>query len=364
MSLAIAEYTERYKENKPMGFKKLTNQEIASFCGQTAMLFQAGITPLESMGILLNDSNTTEGREIIRKIADTCSKGESFSQSLKISEVFPDYVLHMITIGEESGNLDHVMQSLSDYYEREDSISDSIKSAVSYPFIMIGIMLLVIFVLLGKVMPIFNQVFIQLGSEMSGISATLLHMGNSLNQYSLIFVLILLVFVLLYLLSTKTKKGRMLTRNFLSIFPLTKSFYEKLAAGRFASGMALTIGSGMDTFSSLDMVSQLTEHKGMQDKIESCKKSIKDGANFSEALSESGIFSNLYSRMVAVGFRTGSIDIVLQKIADNYDKETERKIRSIISILEPTLVIILSIIVGLILLSVIFPLMGIMSSIG
>lgn len=347
-----------------MGYKKLSNQEIASFCGQSAMLFHAGITPLESMGILLNDSNTTEGREIIRQIANTCKKGESFSKSLDFSGVFPDYVIHMISIGEESGNLDNVMQSLSDYYEREEYISDSIKSAISYPFIMIGIMLLVIFVLLGKVMPIFNQVFIQLGSQMSGISATLLHLGNSLNQYSLIFVLILLAFVLLYLLCTKTKKGRLLTRNFLSVFPLTRSFYEQLAAGRFASGMALTIGSGMDTFSSLDMVSHLTEHKGMQEKIEVCKKSLNDGANFSEALSTSGIFSNLYSRMVAVGFRTGSIDIVLHKIADYYDKATEKKIRSIISLLEPTLVIVLSIIVGLILLSVIFPLMGIMSSIS
>lgn len=344
--------------------KRLSNQEIASFCSQTAMLFSAGITPTESMHILQNDSKTTEGREILQKILDTCRQGSSFAEALKATDVFPDYVLHMIALGEESGNLDNVMQSLANYYEREDSIADSIRSAVSYPFIMIAIMLLVIFVLLGKVMPIFNQVFIQLGSEMSGISATLLNLGNSLNRYSLIFVAVLAALVVLYLLSVKTKKGRTLTRRILSAFPLTRGFYEKLAAGRFASGMALTISSGMDTFSSLDMVSELTEHKGMQQKIAACKKAIKEGANLSEALTASGIFSNLYARMVAVGFRTGSIDTVMHKIADNYDRETERKIRSIISILEPTLVIILSVIVGLILLSVIFPLMGIMSSIG
>lgn len=344
--------------------KRLSNQEIASFCSQTGMLFQAGIAPAEAISILLNDSKTNEGREILQQILDICKQGEPFSSALQAVDVFPEYVLHMISIGEESGNLDDVMQSLANYYEREDSIADSIRSAVSYPFIMIGIMVLVIFVLLGKVMPIFNQVFIQLGSEMTGISATLLSMGNSLNRYSVIIVAILVIGVCLFFFSTKTKTGRRITRKFLSAFPLTKSFYEKLAAGRFASGMALTISSGMDTYTSLDMVSELTEHKGMQEKIAVCKKAIQDGANFSEALTSSGIFSNLYSRMVAVGFRTGSIDTVMQKIADNYDKETEKKIRSIISILEPTLVIILSIIVGLILLSVIFPLMGIMSSIG
>lgn len=347
-----------------MRSSKLTNQEIASFCGQTAMLFQAGITPVESMQIMLSDSKSTEGKAVIEAILKTCRKGESFANALRDSDVFPDYVLHMITIGEESGNLDDVMQSLADYYEREESISDSIRSAVSYPFIMIGIMLLVIFVLLGKVMPIFNQVFIQLGSEMSGISASLLQIGNSLNRYSLLILIVLAVLVLVYLLSVKTKRGRTISRKFLSVFPPTKSFYEKLAAGRFASGMALTISSGMDTYTSLDMVSALTEHTGMQKKIAECKEAIKQGANLSEALTGANIFSNLYARMVSVGFKTGSIDTVMNKIADHYDKETERKIRSIIAILEPTLVIILSVIVGFILLSVIFPLMGIMSSIG
>lgn len=344
--------------------KSLSNQEIASFCSQTAMLFQAGITPTEGMNILLNDSKSTEGKELLQEIVNNCNLGGHFSDALKSTGVFPDYVLHMIRLGEESGDLDVVMQSLSDYYDREDSITDSIKSAVSYPLIMIGIMLLVIFVLLGKVMPIFQQVFIQLGSEMTGISATLLQLGNSLNRYSLILLGILVVCVLLYLIAVKTKRGHSFCVRLLSVFPPTKSFYEKLAAGRFANGMALAISSGMDTFASLDMVSELTEHKGMQEKIAICKKAIEDGANLPEALAVSDIFSNLYARMVSVGFRTGSIDIVMQKIADNYDRETEKKIHSIISILEPTLVIILSVIVGLILLSVIFPLMGIMSSIG
>lgn len=102
----------------------------------------------------------------------------------------------------------------------------------------------------------------------------------------------------------------------------------------------------------------------MRQKIAACKKYIEDGDNLSEALTKASIFSNLYSRMVAVGFRTGSIDLVMTKISENYEKETDKKLQSIIAILEPTLVIILSLIVGLILLSVILPLMGIMSSIG
>lgn len=344
--------------------KRLSNQEIASFCGQAAMLLQAGITPADGMHILLTDSKTNTAREILTTIRDVCRQGNSFAKALKKTNVFPDYVIHMIALGEESGHLDDVMQSLSDYYDREQTIAESVRNAVRYPFIMIAVMMLVIFVLLGKVMPIFNQVFIQLGSEMTGISATLLQLGNTLNRYSLVVVAVLVILVVLYLFATKTKVGRKISKKFFSVFPLTRGFYDKLAAGRFANGMALTISSGMDTFSSLDMVSEIVQHKGMQAKISECKKAIKAGANLSEALSGSGIFSNLYARMISIGFKTGSIDIVMQKIADNYDRETEKKIHSIISILEPTLVIFLSVIVGLVLLSVIFPLMGIMSSIG
>lgn len=102
----------------------------------------------------------------------------------------------------------------------------------------------------------------------------------------------------------------------------------------------------------------------MQHKITVCKEAIRAGSNLAEALSQAGIFNHLYSQMVAVGFKSGNVDVVLSKIADSYEKNSDRKMQTIISIIEPTLVIILSIIVGLILLSVILPLMGIMSSIG
>lgn len=344
--------------------KLLSNSEIASFCSQTAMILNAGITPAEGMNILLADTNEPKGKAILEEILSSCRQGESFCHALIATGVFPDYVLHMVELGEESGNLDDVMKSLAAYYEREESIAESIRGAVRYPFIMIGMMILVIFVLLTKVLPIFNQVFIQLGSEMTGISSSLLSLGNSLNRYSLLLLILLLVCALLYFIGFRTRGGKRISRRFFTVFPLTKGFYEKVAAGRFASGLAMTVSSGLDTYSSLDMVSALVENRHMEERIAVCKQNLENGDNLSEALTKSNIFSNLYSRMVAVGFKTGSVDLVMEKISENYERETDKKLQSIISVLEPTLVIILSLIVGLILLSVILPLMGIMSSIG
>ena len=344
--------------------KLLSNEEIASFCNQAAMLFQAGIPPVESINIMLEDVKSSGGKELLTQILEVCSQGEPFYRALESTGVFPDYVINMLALGEESGNLDVCMLSLAAYYEKEQNISDSIKGAVTYPFIMIAMMVVVIFVLISKVMPIFQQVFIELGSEMTGFSASLLKLGSSLNRYSVVFLVIICVLGALYLFATKTASGKRSFTRFLTVFPLTKRFYESVACERFASGMALTLSSGMDTFSGLDMVSSLVGNKKMQEKIELCRQSLEKGDNFAEALSSSGIFNHLHSQMVGVGFKSGNIDIVLKKIADSYEKETDRRIQSIVSVLEPTLVIILSVIVGLILLSVILPLMGIMASIG
>ena len=251
------------------------------------------------------------------------------------------------------------MSSLADYYEKEDAIAGSIRDAVTYPFIMIAMMAAVIVVLVSRVMPIFEQVYIELGSEMTGFAASLLRLGNHLNRYSFIFVSILCILLLLYLFATRTQTGKRVTARFLNWFPLTRRFYESVA-----SGMALTLSSGMDTYSSLDMVAALVGNEKMKQKILSCKEAINAGANFAEALTGAGIFNHLYSQMVSVGFRSGNVDVVLKKIADRYEETTNRRLQSIIAILEPTLVIILSVIVGLILLSVILPLMGIMTSIG
>ena len=238
------------------------------------------------------------------------------------------------------------------------------RDAVTYPFIMIAMMAAVIVVLVSRVMPIFEQVYVELGSEMTGFAASLLRLGNHLNRYSFIFVSILCILLLLYLFATRTQTGKRTTARFLNWFPLTRRFYESVACERFASGMALTLSSGMDTYSSLDMVAALVGNEKMKQKILICKEAINAGANFAEALIDADIFNHLYSQMVSVGFRSGNVDVVLKKIADRYEEDTNRKLQSIIAILEPTLVIILSVIVGLILLSVILPLMGIMTSIG
>ena len=147
--------------------KMLSNSEIASFCKQTAWILKAGITPAEGMEILINDTISKEGKELLQQIRMICNKGNHFYTALEETGVFPQYVVKLTALGEESGNLDVVLMSLAEYYEREETITDSIRSAVTYPLIMIAMMFFVIIILIVKVLPIFKQVFVQLGTEMT-----------------------------------------------------------------------------------------------------------------------------------------------------------------------------------------------------
>lgn len=344
--------------------KMLTNHEISDFTSQFSMILKAGINPVEGLGILNSDVKNQEGQMIIQSMLEDCQRGERFYHSMEQTGVFPKYVLDMVRLGEETGKLDDVMVSLSLYYDREQQTSDSIKSAITYPFAMIAMMLAVIIVLISRVLPIFNQVFIQLGSEMNSFSKGLMNIGSFINRSSVVLIIIMAILVLCFLFFTKLAIGKKIYHYLFTSFFLTKNFAFHLAAGRFASGMALTLESGLDTYHSLDMVSELVDNTLMKSKIQKCRDQVAAGETFSDALKQAGIFTNLYTRMIGIGFKTGSLDQVMRKIADNYEQETEKKIRSVISVLEPTLVITLSVIVGMILLSVILPLMGIMASIG
>ncbi|MBE5860222.1 MAG: type II secretion system F family protein [Butyrivibrio sp.] len=344
--------------------KKLTNYEISVFCRQMAVLIKAGITPAEGIDIMLQDFQFEGDEDMLKTIRQILGSGEQFHIALQMTGVFPVYVINMLAIGEESGNLDLVMDSLADYYEQEATIRQNINSAISYPIIMIGMMLVVIIVLITKVLPIFGQVFAQLGTEMNSFSSSLLTLGTVLNRYSFIFILLLILLLAIAIFCSQVPKGKKMFRSFAMHIPPLRKIYEEVATARFANGMVLTLSSGMDTYEGLRLVQNLVESPELSEKIASCRNLIADGDNFPDALHKTGILNTFYSRMVLIGFQSGSMDTIMKQIARRQAEETQRKMYSFIAILEPTLVIVLSLIVGVILLSVILPLMGIMSSIG
>ena len=172
---------------------KLTNLEIASLCSEMAMILKYGISSLEGVDLLREDAQTKAEKELLDEIYQSVMNTGRLDQALEETKVFPEYLIRMTQIGEETGTLDEVMESLAEHYDREEAIRRSVRSAISYPLLMIGMMLVIIIILMTKVMPVFDQVFRQFGQEMTGFSRGILLAGNALSRYSAVFAVLLAV---------------------------------------------------------------------------------------------------------------------------------------------------------------------------
>ena len=333
--------------------RKFSNIELSFFCGQLAMILTSGISSLEGFSMMLEESENEEEKQILSEIIEQLETGNNLHEALEKTELFPSYLLQMVKIGEETGKLDDVFSSLAQHYNREDTIKNSIRHALTYPLIMTGMIILVILVLLMKVMPIFNQVFIQLGTEMTGLAGLFVVLGNSLSKYALaVIACIVMIAAILFFLGKKA----------IHRLPYMRHIYEKISACRFASGMALALSSGLNPDHAMDLVCELNEDSIFAKKLEECKSYVSEGEDLSKALLHAGIFTGLYARMASIGGKSGTMDQVMQQIAESYQEEVDTRINQMLAVIEPTLVVLLSLIVGVILLSVMFPLIGIMSN--
>lgn len=342
----------------------LSAMELSAFCSQMSMILRAGIPEREGLRIMRDDASDTATQALMTEMTEASELGIPFSQVLRESGVFPKYMLDMIEVGECSGRLDEVLEALSAYYERERNIWSAVKNAVTYPLIMLSLMMLVIMVLSIKVLPIFGQVFAQLGAQASVFAQGVLNLGSVMGKVSIVLVVLMAAAVIAILVMRLFPAGKAALSAFFSACPITGNVAAKMAAGRFAGAMALMLSSGMDTERSIDMAGKLVGHKDISKKVEQCKLLIAQGNSFSDSITMSSIFPGIIARMVAVGFKTGKVEEVFQKLADQYEQEISDDISSLVGVIEPTLVALLSVVVGLILLSVMLPLMGIMSSIG
>ncbi|MDD2954826.1 MAG: type II secretion system F family protein [Oscillospiraceae bacterium] len=344
--------------------KALTPSETAAFCSQVTLLLRAGIPLYEGISLLLEDAEDERTRSILRVMTEKLDENAPLYLALRATGVFPDYMVSMAEIGAASGRLEEVMSSLSAYYEREQAMQARIRSAVAYPVLLFAMMSAVVILLAAKVLPMFRQVLEQLGGEMPAAAGAVMQVGMSAGTVLAWVLPGLLVLILLGALWGKTAPGKAFFGRLAATSVFTRKIASKSAAGRFASAMSLMLASGMDTDAALEMVPAVLENPYLGRKVEECRRMMKEGSSFSEAVAKAGIFPALFARMLTVGVKTGATDTVLAKLAGLYEDELEEALDRAVSLVEPLLIAVLSVVVGVILISVMLPLVGVMSSIG
>ena len=351
-----------HQNNRPP--KPLSEEQLSHFFEQLAMLLSAGITPEEGLDIMLRDKDNVDLAGVCRQLQEQISHGMCLSESLQASGVFPSYAIRLLHIGELTGHSDSVCASLAGFYASEDELRASIRDAFYYPMIMALMMFVLVVVLLSRVLPIFRQVFRQLGASVSGVSSLLMDISDALSRYYILFLAVFLALAAAFFYFNNTRKGRQQLQQLLQKMTLTKGLSEEIAIGRFAAGMQLTQASGMDTYESLTICRTPVENDVVAARIDRCMQYLEGGDVLADALAKAEIFSSFYSSMIRVASLTGNADTVMGYIARHYQEDSNRRIDTVLARIEPAMVAVLAIVIGMILLSVILPLMSIMSSIG
>lgn len=338
----------------------MEDKDLSIFCMQLALILKSGIVLHEGISMMREDAQPGVVKNKMMVLEEVLIAGKTLDVALETEGSFPAYMVDMVRIGTKSGRLEEVVRGLGEYYEREVYLNQSIKSAVFYPFILSMMMLGVMLILSIKVLPIFQEVFNSLGAEMSGFAKGFMEFGRIIGEYVYGVIAAMIVITLSMRLVIKTSKGRVMTQQLMSMLKIT----DKIAKARFLAAMALMMESGVETEEAFQLASKFIENKKLKLKIQQCETKIKERSSFINALAETQIFSKLTIRMLNIGMKTGNIDEAMKQVADYYDEEVQKALTKGVEMIEPIFVGVLAILVGGILLSIMLPLMGIMSSIG
>lgn len=343
---------------------QLTNREISVFCMQISYILKAGIPLCDGIDSLLKEAKKGRVRDVLEIINGQLRLQSPMHSALEYTKAFPSYVCGMVKIGDSSGKLEDVMQSLSLYYEKEALISMRLKSAVLYPALLFVLMSFVVAVLVLKVLPMFQKIFAQLGGDISHSAGYAMYFGMVTGYAALIIIFIIIVVYLILALISRSKKGRELIYGFFSAFPLTRSFMSRIIARRFACAMALMLSSGANVGRAMEMTSSVMDNKAICEKISNALELIERGDDMAISIASMGIFPHMFCQTMAIGFKTGSSDGVMSRLAKIYEDDIDEIIDKLLSFIEPTLIGVISVIIGMILISVLLPLTGMMAAIG
>ena len=346
------------------GTGKVTLGELTTFCRQFSIMLNAGISVLDCLESLKVQPFSTYFKNILNIIYDDVKSGIALSEAInKHSKVFPDFFRNMIYVGEVSGKLSRVFSSLADYYERDSAVKRKTKSALSYP-IMLGFMTIGIIVLmLAFVVPTFRGALDSMEVELSGLTKTVYAISDFLTGNWLYILAIIAVVGCTIFILAQTKSGKAFIDSMKIRLPFVKKIQIDLIASRFARAFSLMISSGMDISSALDAVTVIIGNSEVERRFKSAAEEVKHGTKLAVAFEKYKIFPRILLQMISVGERTAALDTILQSSCTYFDDQAEESLNSVTSKIQPVMLMILGVVIGLMFIAIYSPMISIMQGI-
>jgi len=344
------------------GKRGLTSAELSSFCSQVALILSAGLPLYDGMETLAETAKGSEYADVYENASKAVNETGSLYQALQQDKRWPTYLVEMAGIGEQTGQLEKVMNGLADYYSREDRIRSSVVGAITYPLVLGVMLVLIVMVMLWKVLPVFQRVLNSMGAEMSRSGSMLMNLGSTIGWIVLALVGLVVLAVVIGAALMKTSARDNVLGVVRRLFPPVRRLSMKLASSRVASVLSMMLSSGFPTGEAFRLMPSILSDGEAAEKVQGIRKDLDNGEAFADAISRSRLFDGLHDRMIRMGVAAGREDQVMEKIAGMYEEQVEEGIAQMVAIIEPTLIALLSVVIGAILLSVMLPMAGILTS--
>lgn len=345
--------------------RQLNYREIASFCQELAWLVHSGVRVGDGLHLLAEEEKEEAWKACLVTMAEQADEGRYLSEIIQNAGCFPVYVYGILNVGETAGRLEESLHALTRYYEERDRMNTRIRGALMYPSILLLLMLIVIVILLTQVLPIFQSVFVSLGGELGGIAGGLLSFGSFLNKAMPVLLVLVAAAVGLVIAFSASAAFREKVMSFWRKKAGDKGVMRKMNDASFAQAISMGLSSGLPLEETMELAAEvLSDVPQAKERCLNCKEELLSGIPLADALKKSEVFPPAMCRLLSLGMQSGNGDAVMVEIADRLSEEADAALTSKVEKLEPTLVLITSVLVGTILLSVMLPLMNIMEAIG
>ena len=343
---------------------KINAKDIAVFCRQFAVIISSGITLLEAIGILRDQASKKRMKIILDDIYSELQKGRVLSEAITpYDDMFPEFMKNMIKVGEASGALDTILNQMAEYYEHDYKIRKKVKGAMTYPAILGVLTVGVVVLLMVAVIPMFSDMLSSMGGEMPGITKILMAISNFMVNNLLVITVVVTLAIVFFTYWIKTERGRLWFDGLKLKLPVIKTTVIKTITARIARSMSILLKSGIPIVNAMEIMEDLIGNKAIQENFSTAANDIQEGKGIAGPMKSLGIFPPLLIHMIVVGESTGELDEMLGRTAGFFDEEVEEAIEKAVTMIEPAMIIIMAAIIGVIIISVMLPMVSIMETV-
>lgn len=360
------EKTSMFESFKHRGKVKL--KDLVVFTRQLSTMVSAGVPLARSLNTLQEQAESKYMKEVIGNVTKDIEGGVPLADAFaKYPNVFSEVYINMVRAGEAGGILDKILKRLATQIEQQASMRKKIKSAMTYPMVILSITVLAFFGIMFFVIPKIGKILKDLGGEDAQLpvyTQVLLNISAFCREYAMFIIPALIVAVVLLRRYIKTDKGKYKFHGLLLRMPILKEIVTKIAIARFSRTFASLMSAGVNVLDALEVTGKAIGNKVIEAELTEAAKEVKNGKPLSVPLSKSKHFPAIVGQMLAVGEETGQIDTILVKVAEFYEEEVNVTIDGLSATIEPLMIVVLGAVVGIIAASVMGPIAGLSKNIG